>query len=130
MSQQDRISRALRRVHTNALTNTTIEVFEPTETYTAGEGFDVAYPDTPDATFDVRLSSPSAATDRNRGGTTGEIDAVISIRDDVNQQFTDFTDELEAPVEIVDTADNTRYEVESETDPHNGLIQLDVVEVS
>jgi hypothetical protein len=48
----------------------------------------------------------------------------------VNQTFTDFTDELEAPVEVVDTADNTRYEVESETDPHNGLIQLDVVEVS
>jgi hypothetical protein len=116
-------------VHTNALTNTTIEVFEPTETYTAGEGFSVEYSDTPDATFDVRLSSPSATTDRNRGGTTGEIDATVSIRDDVGQEFVDFTDELQAPVEIRDSADGTRYEVESVTDPHNGLLELDVVEV-
>jgi|APHM01.1.fsa_nt_gi hypothetical protein len=130
MTQQDRIGRALRRVHSAALVNTTIEVSEPTETYTPGGGFGVSYSNKPDATFDVRLSSPSASTDRDRGGTTGEIDATISIRDDTGQQFVDYTDELEAPVEIVDTADGTRYEVESRTDPHNGLIELDVVEVS
>jgi hypothetical protein len=126
----DRIDRALKRIHRRELQNTTVEVFEPTETYSAGEGFDVTYPDVPDNKLDVRLSSPSANTDRETGGTTGEIDAQISVPDDVNQQFTDFTDEEEAPVELRDTADGTRYEVEAVTDPHNGLLRLDVTEIS
>jgi hypothetical protein len=126
----DRIDRALKRVHRRELQNTTVEVFEPTESYSAGEGFSVTYPDVPDNTLDVRLSSPSASTDRDPGGTTGEIDAQISVPDDVDQEFVDFTDEEEAPVELRDTADGTRYEIEAVTDPHNGLLRLDVTEVS
>jgi hypothetical protein len=126
----DRIDRALKRIHKRELQNTTVEVFEPSESYTAGEGFDVTYPDVPDNKLDVRLSSPSANTDRDPGGTTGEIGAQISVPDDVDQQFTDMTDEEEAPVELRDTADGTRYEVEAVTDPHNGLLRLDVTEIS
>jgi hypothetical protein len=129
MTTGDRIDRALKRVHSRQLVNTTVEVFEPSETYAPGDGFSVSYSDTPSNELEVRLSSPSASTDRDRGGTDGEIDAQISVRDDVNQEFTDRTEQREAPVELRDTADGTRYEVISETDPHNGLTRLDVVEV-
>lgn len=125
----DRIARALRSVHTSTLANTSIEVFEPTETYEAGDGFSVTYPDDPAATYDARVVSPAARADRDAGGTTAELDAVVVVRDDTGQTWTDFTDEREAPVELVDTADGTRYEVERVIDPHNGTLELEVVEV-
>jgi hypothetical protein len=125
---RDRIARALRSVHTQTLANTTIEVFEPTETYEAGDGFSVSYPDTPAAEYDARVVSPAARADRDNGGTTAEIDAVVVVRDDTGQTWTDYTEEREAPVELVDTADGTRYAVEAETDPHNGTLELEVVE--
>jgi hypothetical protein len=124
----DRIASALRRVHTSTLANTTIEVYEPAETYEAGGGFSVTYPDTPAATYDARVVAPAARADRDRGGTTAELDAVVVVRDDTGQVWTDFTDEQEAPVELVDTADGTRYEVERVVDPHNGTLELEVVE--
>ncbi len=126
---RDRIARALRSVHTQSLANTTIEVFEPTETYEAGDGFSVTYPDTPAATYDARVVSPAARADRDAGGTSAELDAVVVVRDDTGQVWTDFTDEREAPVEFVDTADGTRYEVERVIDPHNGTLELEAVEV-
>jgi hypothetical protein len=125
----DRIDRAMRRVHDRDLSNTTIEVFEPSETYTAGEGFSVTYPASPDATYTARVSSVSRSPQRDDGGTTAEADAVVTVRDDTGQTWTDFTDELEAPVELVDQADGTRFEVEAVTDPHNGLLELEVAEV-
>jgi len=125
----DRIDRAMRRVHDRDLSNTTIEVYEPSESYTAGEGFDVSYPASPDATYTARVSSVSRSPQRDDGGTTAEADAVVTVRDDTGQTWTDFTDEAEAPVELVDTADGTRYEVEATTDPHNGLLELEVAEV-
>jgi len=125
----DRIDRTLRRIHDRELSNTTIEVYEPTEEYAAGDGFEVSYPADPAATYTARVSSVARAPDRDAGGTTAEADAIVSVRDDLGQTWTDFTEQLEAPVEIVDTADGTRYEVEAVTDPHNGLLELEVAEV-
>jgi hypothetical protein len=125
----DRISRALRSVHSSALANTSIEVFEPAETYTAGEGFSVSYSDTSTASYDARVVSPAARADRDTGGTTAELDAVVVVRDDTGQTWTDFTAEREAPVEFVDTADGARYAVERVVDPHNGTLELEAVEV-
>lgn len=125
----DRIARALRRTHSQALANTTIEVYEPTETYEAGDGFTVTYPDDPAAVYEARVVSPAARADRDRGGTTADLDAVIVVRDDTGQVWDDFTAEQEAPVEMVDTADDTRYEVETVIDPHNGTLELEAAEV-
>jgi len=119
----------LRRAHTAYLSNTTIDVFEPSESYAAGEGFDVSYSATPDATYSARVSSVSRAPDRNDGGTTAEADALVTVRDDTGQTWTDFTDELEAPVEVVDTGTGVRYEIQAVTDPHNGLLELEAVEI-
>jgi hypothetical protein len=125
----DRIANALQRAHSAHLANTSIEVYEPTEEYEAGDGWTVTYPDDPAATYDARVDSPSARANREEGGTRAEIDAVVVVRDDTGQTWTDYTEEREAPVEFVDTADGTRYAVEAETDPHNGTLELEVVEV-
>lgn len=125
----DRIANALQRAHSAHLANTSIEVYEPTEEYEAGDGWTVTYPDDPAATYDARVDSPSARANREEGGTRAEIDAVVVVRDDTGQTWTDYTEEREAPVEFVDTADGTRYAVETETDPHNGTLELEVVEV-
>lgn len=124
----DRIASALRRAHSGHLVNTSIQVYEPAEEYAAGDGWTVTYPDDPAATYDARVDSPSARSDRNEGGTTAEIDAVVVVRGDLDQVWEDYTEEREAPVELVDTADETRYEVQSVTDPHNGTLELEVVE--
>jgi hypothetical protein len=124
----DRIGDALRRVHSSTLANTTIEVFEPTVSYEQGDGFDVSYPDTPSAEYDARVDSPSASNDRERSGTTSEIDVIVRVRDDTGQQWTGWGEEAEAPVHICDTADGTRYEVQSVVDPHNGTVELEAIE--
>jgi hypothetical protein len=124
----DRLGNALKRLHEAELHNTTIEVYEPSESYTAGDGFTVTYPDTPDAQYSARVAAPASRADRTEGGTTAEIDAVVTVRDDTGQTWTDYTAEREAPVELVDTADGTRYEVEALVDSHNGIEELEVAE--
>jgi len=125
---RDRIANALRRAHTD-LANTTIEVYEPTVTYEQGDGYDVSYPDEPAAEYDVRVDSPEASSERERSGTISEIDAVVIVRDDTGQQWTGFDEETEAPARVEDTADGTRYEVQSVVDQHNGTLELEVAEL-
>ena len=125
----DRIADALRRAHSDGLANTTIEVFEPTVDYAAGDGFDVTYPDSPTTTYDARVDSPSSSSDRQRSGTTSEVDAIVRVRDDTGQQWTEFGEDGDAPTRLRDTADGRVYEVKAVTDPHNGTLQLDVQEV-
>lgn len=126
---RDRIENALRRVHSDTLANTTIEVFEPTESFSQGDGYSVSWSDTADATYDARVESPSTDAERERSGTTAEVDRVVKIRDDTGQTWTGFGDATEAPVRIEDTADGTRYEVQTVEDTHNGLTKLGVVEL-
>jgi len=126
---RDRIAGALRRAHTASLANTTIQVFEPTVNYDQGDGWDVSYPDTPAAEYEARVDSPEASSDRERSGTTSEIDAVVIVRDDTGQQWTGFGEEAEAPSRVEDTADGTRYEVEAVVDQHNGTLELEVAEL-
>jgi hypothetical protein len=125
----DRIGNAMRRLHSTELNNTTIEVFEPSVSYSPGDGFSVTYPDSPTATYDVRVDSPSDDADTGRSGQTSEVDVVVLVRDDTGQQWTDFGDEADAPARIVDTADGTRYELRGPLDTHNGLLELGGVEV-
>jgi hypothetical protein len=100
--------------------------------YSQGDGFDVSYPDfpgSPDATYEARVDSPSADEDRQRSGTTAEIDAEVRVRDDTGQQWTGWGEESDAPAHIRDTATGIRYEVSTHVDKHNGLTVLEVVEV-
>jgi hypothetical protein len=125
----DRIDKAMRRLHSSELGNTTIEVYEPAVSYSPGDGFDVTYPDNADETYDARVDSPSDDADTERAGQTSEIEAVVLVRDDTWQQWTGFGEEGDAAPQVVDTADGTRYEVREPLDTHNGLLELGAVEV-
>lgn len=126
---RDIIENALRRVHSNALHNTTVDVYEPDVQWDQGDGWDVTYPGTPSATYDARVDSPSPDSDRDRSGTTSEIDIIVRVRDDTGQQWTGFGEDAEAPVRVEDTADGTLYEVETVVEPHNGTTELEAAEL-
>lgn len=125
----DRIAEALRRAHSDDLANTTIEVLEPAVDYAAGDGYDVSYPDLPTTTYDARVDSPSSSSERQRSGTTSEVDAIVRVRDDTGQQWAEFGEDGDTPTRLRDTADGRVYEVKSVTGAHNGTLQLDVQEV-
>lgn len=126
---RDRLENAMRRLHSDSLATTTIDVLEPTESYTPGDGVDITYPDTPTATYDARVEQPSDDTDSDRSGTSAEVDAVVRVRDDTGQQWTGFGDGGEASTHVVDTATGIRYEVQGIVDAKDGVITLEVAEV-
>jgi len=123
------IESAMRRLHSTSLANATVDVLEPSVDYTAGEGYDVTYPDAATATYEARIDSPTDVTDKERAGTTAEIDAVVRVRDDTGQQWEGFGESDDASARVRDTSDGTVYQVEGVTDRHDGLTTLDVVEV-
>lgn len=127
----DVLEGAMRRAHTATMSTTTLEVFEPSVSYSQGDGFDVTYPGypgTPDATYDGRVDSPDTDDERDRSGTTSEADAVIRVRDDTGQQWTDWSDEADAPTHVRDTETGVRYEITSVLDKQDGLLELAAVE--
>lgn len=109
--------------------NTKIEVFEPSVNYSAGDGYDISYPDFPTAEYESRLDSPTSSSDQQRSGTTSDVDATIHVRDDTGQQWTEFGDSGDAASRVRDIKDGRTYEVQSVTDPHDGRLVLEVEEV-
>jgi len=125
---RDLIADALQRVHDTTLTNTTIEVFEPTVSYSAGDGFSVSYPDTPSASYAARIDGQNETGTKERGGTTAEIDATVRVRDDLDQQWVGYGENGDAELRIVDTETGNEYAVESVSEPEGGLTVLRVTE--
>lgn len=125
---RDFVRDALRRAHSNALANTTVQVFQPSVTYSPGDGFTVSYPDTPDAELDARVSTPSPAGEKERGGTTAELDATIHVRSDVSVQLTGFGDDGEASARLTDTRTGIQYRAETVTDRTGGLTVIQASE--
>jgi len=113
--------------------NTRIDVFEPEETYEPGDGFSLTIPDPetdpPDATYEAVAMAPEDSADRERSGTTSEVDRLFQVRDDTGQQWTDFGESGEAATRVREVETGLVYVVESVTDRHNGREQLDCVEV-
>lgn len=122
------VRRALQRVHSVQLANTTVEVFEPAESYKQGDGYTVTYPDLPSAAIEARVEEPSTNADQDRSGTSSEIDAEVRVRSDLDQQWTGWG-ESGAATRLRDAADGRLFEVQSVVDGHNGLLKLEVVEV-
>jgi hypothetical protein len=118
---RDFVRDALRRAHTNALANTTVEVRQPSVSYAPGDGFSVSYPDAPDAEIDARVSTPSPAGQKDRGGTAAEVDATIHIRSDVSLQLTGFGEDGKASARLTDTRTGTEFRAETVTDRTGGL---------
>lgn len=126
---RDRVRNAIRRAHTDTLHNTRIEVYEPSVSYTQGEGWDVSYPSTPNSVYDARVESPDATEEKQRSGTDVEIDAIVRVRDDTGQQWTGWGEEETAAVRVLDANDQTTYEVQTVVTQHDGTVEMEVVEV-
>lgn len=113
--------------------NTHLEVFEPTESYSPGDGFSLTIPepgtDAPDATYRARGMEPEGDGERSRSGTTNEIDRRFQVRDDTGQQWTDFGESGEAATRVREVETDIVYVVRSVTDAHDGREELECVEV-
>jgi hypothetical protein len=123
---RDHVEGALRRTHTSELANTTIDVYEPTETETVGEGINVSYPDTPtNEALSARADEPQPESDRDAGGTTADVDRVYRVRDDARDTWTGFGVAGEAALRIEDGDTGETYLVANVVDERNGLIRLE-----
>jgi hypothetical protein len=107
-----------------------IDVFQPTESFTQGEGWDVSYPSTADATLSGIAEPPDADRDRDRGGTTRDADLVLHVPADTNVTFDESGESGDAPTRV-EVADSDRtYEVATAPDPQfDGLQTVACVEV-
>lgn len=104
-----------------------VAVYQPTETYTPGDGYDIAYPDAPTATIDGALDPPSSAPDIGPGGTSETADLVVYVRAAVDIQFNTAGDTGEAKTGLV--VDGLQYVVDDIDDQQDGLLALGCDEV-
>jgi len=105
----------------------TVDVYQPTETYEAGEGYSVGYPDEPTTTIDAALDPPSTSPDVDPGGTTETADLTIYVSNDVGIEFNVAGDTGEAETGIV--VDGIKYVIDDIDDQQDGLLALGCDEV-
>jgi len=106
-----------------------LNVYEPTESYSAGEGYDISYPGSPTDTVDAEITMPDASGDVDPGGTTVDADVVIRVTDDTGVSWREFGESGEAATRVEDTSTGVRYEIETVVSEHNGLLMLAANEV-
>jgi len=125
--QWDRFAASAGRTLADLGFEDTVRVYQPTETYTPGEGYDVAYPEEPTATLDGALDPPSTSADVDPGGTTETADLTVYVADDVSIQFNTAGDtgEAETGVEV----DGIKYVVDAIDDQQDGFLGLACDEV-
>jgi hypothetical protein len=141
---RNQLQSAMRRLHTNTLANTPLAIYQPSESYTAGAGFGVAYPDSPDTTLPGRIETPNSAPERERSGTTVAADVVVRVRDDTDITWTGYGESGDASVRVAPDdagwgvqawgttawgAPTPVYEIEDVIDGQNGLLRLPATEV-
>jgi len=105
----------------------TVEVYQPTETYTPGDGYNTEYPDSPTATIDGALDAPTSSADADAGGTTEAVDLTVYIDETVNISWNDAGDSGESETGI--KVSGVKYTVDDIDEQHDGLLKLDCVEV-
>jgi len=104
-----------------------VAVYQPEETYTPGDGFDVAYPDSPTATLDGALDVPSDRADVDEGGTTETADLTVYVRADVSVEFNTAGESEEALTGL--EVDGLKYVVDDIESQFDGLLALQCDEV-
>jgi len=104
-----------------------VAVYQPTEAYTPGDGFDVSYPDSPTTTLDGALDVPSDSSDVDAGGTTETADLTVYVRADVGVEFNTAGDSEEALTGLV--VDGLKYVVDDIEGQFDGLLALQCDEV-
>jgi len=104
-----------------------VEVYQPTETYDPGDGYDISYPDSPTTTIDAALDPPSTSPDVDPGGTTETADLTIYVEASVGIEFNTAGDTGEAETGIV--VGGIKYVVDDIDDQQDGLLALGCDEV-
>jgi len=104
-----------------------VAVYQPTEAYTPGDGFDVSYPEEPTTTLDGALDTPSDSSDVDAGGTTETADLTVYVRADVSVEFNTAGESEEALTGLV--VDGLKYVVDDIEDQFDGLLALQCDEV-
>jgi len=105
----------------------TVEIYQPTETYEAGDGYSIEYPDSATATIDAALDPPSTSPDVDPGGTTETADLTIYVAADVGIEFNVAGDTGEAETGIV--VDGIKYVIDDIDNQQDGLLALGCDEV-
>lgn len=103
-----------------------LDVFEPAETYTAGEGYRTSVPDTPTTTVDADLAAPSETAERSRAGLDTDADLLVYVPADSGVSWTAAGDASESRTRV-ETPAGDRYLVDTVTDTRDGLLRLDLV---
>jgi len=125
--QWDRFAASTDRMFDSLSFENTVEVYQPTETYEAGDGYDIEYPDTPTTTIDAALDPPSTSPGVDPGGTTETADLTIYVAEDVGIAFNTAGDTGEAETGIV--VDGIKYVIDDIDDQQDGLLALGCDEV-
>lgn len=104
-----------------------VEVYQPTESYAAGDGFDVTYPDAATTTLDGALEVPSDSADVDPGGTTETSDLMVYIRADADVVITPAGESGEAKTGLV--IRGQKYVVDTIEQQFDGMLGLACEEV-
>jgi len=102
-----------------------VDVFLPSESYTAGDGVDLTYTG-PVNTISAIVTTPEETSDTDRGGRRSETDLVVLVSDDVPPPQINAGDGR-ARFEV-DSLPG-RYEARTRERTQDGLIRYDCVEV-
>ena len=104
-----------------------VDVYEPTETYTQGDGWSVSYPDTPSSTTEGEAVPPESDPNVDAGGTTETSDMGVYVSSSAGVSWTDYGESGQA-VTRIDVA-GTRYEVTGVDPQFDGRERLECTEV-
>lgn len=106
-----------------------LRVYNATQTYAAGQGYDETYTEHADSPIDAEITAPDDEADRDAGGTTAEADVVLYVADDTGIMWAEAGTESEHATQVKDVATGDRYEVRALSSEHNGLYKIAAVEV-
>ena len=106
-----------------------VELYDPTESYSAGDGYDITYPETPTEVVSGETQPPSASSDTDRGGTTREADMMIYVATDIDTDPTEAGESGEALTRVEVDGTDFVYEVEYVETQYDGLQKLVCSEV-
>jgi len=106
-----------------------VDLFEPTESYTAGEGYGISYPSSPTETVSGEVQPPEADAATDRGGVTRDADLLVYTPEDITTDLTDGGESGEALARVEVSQTDETYEVQAVEPQFDGWQLLELSEV-
>jgi len=127
--QWDRLAQSSRRSLATLGFEDNVDLFEPTESYTAGEGYGISYPSTPTETVSGEVQPPEADAATDRGGVTRDADLLVYTPEDINTDLTDGGESGEALARVEVSQTDETYEIQTVEPQFDGWQLLELSEV-